>query len=168
MRYPEGSRVVPLTKGYECIVDEASYHMVSRWSWRAHGKEGERIVAVRTQHTKQGDISIVMHRYLMNLYNGGGFQVDHINQNTLDNRLCNLRIVNGIQNQANRSITSKNTTGYKGVHQQRTGSWSAHIRINGTKYHLGTCKTLKEAADLYDTVALEWWGQYSSLNGVRK
>jgi hypothetical protein len=55
--------------------------------------------------------SIALSRYIMHA--GKGELVDHINRNPLDNRRCNLRIVNARQNMLNRKV--KNSSGFIGV-----------------------------------------------------
>ena len=55
--------------------------------------------------------SILLSRYIMRA--GKGELVDHINREPLDNRRCNLRIVNARQNMLNRKV--KNNTGLIGV-----------------------------------------------------
>jgi hypothetical protein len=55
--------------------------------------------------------SVSLARYIMRA--GKGEIVDHINRDHLDNRRCNLRIVNGRQNMLNRRL--KNRTGFIGV-----------------------------------------------------
>jgi len=54
---------------------------------------------------------IMLSRYIMRA--GKGELVDHINRNPLDNRRCNLRVVNARQNMLNR--IRKNNTGLIGV-----------------------------------------------------
>jgi hypothetical protein len=57
--------------------------------------------------------------------NDGEF-IDHINGNKLDNKLSNLRIVDGSGNQRNRKINSNNTSGVVGVSFNRsTKTWNA-------------------------------------------
>ena len=62
--------------------------------------------------------------------------VDHINNDKLDNRVENLRIVTQREN-ANRKHL-KSTSKYTGVHwQEDCKKWRAGIIINGKKYYLG-------------------------------
>ena len=52
---------------------------------------------------------IYLHRYLMDCKNGDNKTVDHINNNKLDNRLCNLRIATMSEQNMNRTnVTRKN------------------------------------------------------------
>lgn len=72
--------------------------------------------------------------------------VDHINMNKLDNRKCNLRIVDKKVNSINRGLQSNNTTGYKGVYyNKRDKTWSARVTVAGKTIHLGTFPTKEEA-----------------------
>jgi hypothetical protein len=74
-----------------------------------------------------------------------GMVVDHINRNTLDNRRKNLRITT-IQGNLQNQVRSNNKTGHTGVafHKQ-TGRYTAQIKINYKKIHIGIFKTIKEA-----------------------
>ena len=72
--------------------------------------------------------------------------VDHINNNTFDNRKCNLRICTQNENTKNVSIATNNTSGYSGVYKsKRRNKWVAEIKVNYKKIHLGEYKELKDA-----------------------
>ena len=74
-------------------------------------------------------------------------QIDHINRNSLDNRIANLRDVSQSENQHNRPEQANNTSGVKGVHwHKQKMRWQAAIRINGKLIHLGLFGTKEEAA----------------------
>jgi hypothetical protein len=64
-----------------------------------------------TMVLKTDDKSISLSRYIMHAVKGE--LVDHKNRNPLDNRRCNLRIVNARHNVLNRKV--KNNTGLIGV-----------------------------------------------------
>jgi hypothetical protein len=68
--------------------------------------------------------------------------LDHINQNTSDNRICNLRILTNQQNQFN--TKSKGYTWYK-----RDNKWLAQITINQKNIHLGYFNNKEEAHQAY-------------------
>lgn len=91
-------------------------------------------------------------------------QIDHINGNRTDNRICNLREVNQIQNSANiRKVRS--LSGYKGVYPLRDKygviiSWVAQHN----KTHLGCFNTSEEAAKAYDEHLLKVHGDFAGTN----
>ena len=71
-------------------------------------------------------------------------QIDHINGVRDDNRIENLRAVSVTGNQQNQHVRVDNTSGVTGVLSDR-GGWTAKIRANGKRLHLGRFKTLEEA-----------------------
>jgi len=93
------------------------------------------------------------------LYTYGEFpdgQVDHINLDKIDNRICNLRQASTAENQHNKTEQKNNTSGFKGVSRfARTGRWRAEIMINGTKRYLGSFGTAEAAAEAYAGAARE-------------
>ena len=57
--------------------------------------------------------------------------IDHINRNTLDNRIENLRESNSITNAYNRRKPKSNTSGCKNVSwSKKYNQWQIHIRAN--------------------------------------
>jgi hypothetical protein len=73
---------------------------------------------------------ISMHRFI--LMPPKGLYVDHINRNTLDNRLINLRIVTASDNAQNRKIRSDCRSGYKGViWNSKCKGWYAVVKVKG-------------------------------------
>ena len=75
------------------------------------------------------------------LYVNGAFpehQIDHINQNKSDNRICNLRHVNHANNMLNKGLIATNSTGLRGVSWCSTHKrYLAQIMTNGKKKHIG-------------------------------
>lgn len=77
-------------------------------------------------------------------------QIDHINGNTLDNRISNLRDVPSSLNQQNkRSANRNNETGYLGVYLDRGEKPRACIFANGRTIHLGAFDTVEAAHEAY-------------------
>ncbi len=60
-----------------------------------------------------------------------GHQIDHINGDSLDNRLVNLRLVSNSENMKNRSIYACNKIGIAGVYKSDSGRFLARIRAHG-------------------------------------
>lgn len=82
-----------------------------------------------------------LHRLIMNPTKG--LVVDHINRNTLDNRKSNLRVVTIQENLRNQKRLN-NKTGVTGV-AVMGDKFTAQIKHNYKKIHLGVFKTIEEA-----------------------
>ncbi|MDD4242820.1 MAG: HNH endonuclease [Bacilli bacterium] len=91
-----------------------------------------------------------LHR-LAFLYMEGAFppeQVDHIDNNKLNNCWDNLRHANMYQNAQNKPIGLSNTSGVKGVcWDKHNNRWKASIDYNGKVKHVGLFKDKKDAID---------------------
>ena len=75
--------------------------------------------------------------------------IDHINGNKLDNRICNLRDVNCKTNCEN-SIVPKGSNKYRGVtFDKRKGKFDARIINNRVLKYLGSFDTAEQARDAY-------------------
>ena len=91
--------------------------------------------------------------------------VDHINGNPHDNRSCNLRIANCLDNQRNMKIPKHNSSGYKGVgYRQDRGKYRAYISLQNRTKHLGYFQYAEEAARAYDQAARYYFGNFACLN----
>lgn len=88
--------------------------------------------------------------------------IDHRDGDTSNNRLDNLRLANGTQNQANQRRGRGNTSGFKGVswHRQK-GKWQALIKFNGKKQHLGYHLTAELAHAAYVAAARKHFGEFA-------
>jgi len=78
-------------------------------------------------------------------------EIDHINGNGLDNRICNLREVTHQQNIHNLVRPPKhNSSGFMGVSFFKgTNRFSSYIQVDGKKRHLGYYDTAQEAHQVY-------------------
>ena len=62
-------------------------------------------------------------------------EVDHINQNTHDNRLENLRWVTALENGQNKGKNKNNKSGHKNIcYHKAKNRWQFEKRVNGKKY----------------------------------
>jgi hypothetical protein len=64
--------------------------------------------------------------------------IDHIDQDSLNNRLSNLRDVTNAENGKNQKIAKNNSSGVMGVcFRNDMQKWHARIEVNGKRIHLG-------------------------------
>lgn len=88
--------------------------------------------------------------------------IDHIDGNSLNNRLSNLREATYSQNAANAKKCSTNTSGLKGVSWDRHGrKWYARICKDGKAHQLGRFNTKEEAHAAYAVAAKTLHGDYA-------
>lgn len=153
---------VPLTRGYEAIIDSKDIGLVEDYNWHSLITQGK-VYAVRTQSTPDGKRKVLLHRVLLGV--ASGVHVDHINGDTLDNRRTNLRECSNQQNQYNSKKPKTNTSGYKGVSWYKPyKKWRATIRISGKKKHLGYFSDLQEAYQAYCQASLENHKEFSKID----
>ena len=75
-----------------------------------------------------------------------GLHVDHINWDKLDNRKKNLRVVSAQENQINKGVTKRSSSGYKNVYWNKLEKkWRVAFKTNGKEWHLGYFKDLRKA-----------------------
>lgn len=81
-------------------------------------------------------------------------ELDHINGDTLDNRISNLRI-------ATRQLQNRNKKSSKGyMWDKSTNKWLARIFINRKAIHLGRFNTEQEAKQAYENSKSIYWDIY--------
>ncbi len=159
------TREVPLGKsGKVAIVDADDYEMITRWKWQ-YIKSG-----YANRVTNSGGrgkyINVLMHRVLAKATED--VHVDHINGNKLDNRKSNLRLVSRSLNSANRGISTRNTSGFKGVSwENRSKKWLALVIKDGKRYQVGKFDDVISAAKAYNKKALELFGHHAKLNDLK-
>lgn len=152
---------IKLTQGKSVLVDDDDYEWLMQWKWYASKNGNNHFYAIRKTPRKDGRKTVLMHREIMRPPIGK--EVDHIDNNGLNNQKCNLRICTPQQNKLYRSPSSK--SGYLGVSTSTSGRYiTARISKSGTVYNLGTFKTNEEAALAYDQKARELHGEFARLN----
>jgi hypothetical protein len=155
-RNKDGQSVIELfdkNKTIETIVDEDIYYELTKYTWRL------------SNNYVVNDTCGRLHRHILN-YTGGDL-VDHINNNPLDNRKNNLRIVTHQQNNMNKSSKKNSSSKYIGVRfHKKSNKWEANIYFNNKLKYLGIFKTEIEAAKARDLATKEYFGEYGKLNFI--
>lgn len=90
---------------------------------------------------------------------------DHINGDTLDNRIANLRECDQRQNNGNHHrLNRHNTSGLRGVTWKRDKQkWRAYINRANRQCHLGYFDTKEAAYEAYKVAAVEHFGEFANV-----
>lgn len=158
---------IPLTQGYEAIIDAADVDLIGRWSWSAFVKrrqngEISNVYATRSKEIDFGkNQTVFMHRVIAQTEQG--FVTDHIDGNGLNNRRSNLRPATRSQNSHNQKRNVRNTSGEKGVSLcKRTSRWKARLKLHGRNHCLGYYHSLEEAANAVRAARIKMHGNFAN------
>lgn len=160
---------ITLSQNKEAFIDECDIDIVLQFKWHVlvyKGQSKDHCYASTYINKKQ----TLMHRMIMNPPEE--MLIDHIDGDGLNNRRSNLRVCTHQQNMANQRLLSRNTSGYKGVYYGGKPSgnskrpWCAKISDNNKSMHLGRYESREEAAQAYDSKALELYGEYAATNKI--
>lgn len=133
IRIEGNTAFVPLTKGYEAMIDASDVGLVEGYSWQAFvrpRKAGGYFPIYAMAYTLRNDgprQRLLMHRVINPTPQG--MVVDHINGDGLDNRRHNLRTATSNQNSRNRRPREDGLA--YGVRQDERGKWSIHWQMTG-------------------------------------
>lgn len=160
IRIEGGTAYVPLTRGFEAVIDAADVELVGTKNWAAQITYTGHAYACRQRGAAYGGGVELMHR-LISQPEDGQF-VDHIDGDGLNNRRSNLRNCTHSQNMANTAATRRNKLGLKGAFAIEDGkSFRAIIRVEGRRIHLGCYPTPEEAAAAYRGASKVVYGEFA-------
>ena len=91
-------------------------------------------------------------------------EVDHIDGDSTNNRIENLRLADRRQNSFNRPKYKCNKSGYKGVFRRNNGRYQSRVGYDGELIVVGSFACPIEAARAYDRKAIELHGDYAKTN----
>lgn len=104
---------------------------------------------------------IFLHQFLTN---ANGKDVDHENNDTLDNRKSNLRVVEESKNSKNRKGRNKNNkSGYRNVSFIK-GKWVVQLQIDGKNTKLGSFDDVHEAGRFAEEMRNKYYGEFAGKN----
>lgn len=151
-------------KGEIILVDDDVVEELSLYTWFISNRtrRGKTIsYAVRSTWTDGKPVHTYMHRHITSAPNDK--VIDHINRNTLDNRLENLRVTSYSINEQNKPAYG--STGLKGVSYSKFAKkYSAGIAKDGKQHHLGYFEDKYDAARMYNFWALDLYGENAYIN----
>ncbi|WP_443700142.1 HNH endonuclease [Pseudomonas sp.] len=92
--------------------------------------------------------------------------LDHIDGIKHNNRIENLRLADLSENLINQKLSSRNTTGAKGVCAEKNGTFSVYFKARGKNQVSKGWKTIDEAAHKYNKWAIAAFGDFAVLNPI--
>lgn len=149
--------------------------VVEGWSYTTDGKvfnsRGRRLGSYTNKYgrifTKYGTVTVSRALWFMHTGYWPEGEIDHIDGDTHNDSLDNLRDCPRKSNAKNRRSYKNSKSKYKGVYKQ-SGKYLAHIRDEGSHYYLGSFDTEKEAAEEYNRACLFYHGEYATLNKIEE
>jgi len=155
-----GSTWLSLTQGQFAKIDVTDYAPLNQFNWSYMAQLG---YACRTA---KGNKTRYLHHDVWEMNYGpikSGMVIDHVNGDPLDNRIENLRECSQAQNLRNRKPSKNNKLGLIGVRRTASGKFTAYCRGQ----YLGTFPTKESAAQAYDQVAKQLYGEFARPNFKR-
>lgn len=156
---------VPLTQGYEAVIDAVDAPLVENVNWCASvdRREDGSIRGVyalgRVSGTRR---AILLHRMIVAPPEGE--QVDHHDGDGLNCRRYNMRTATHTENMRNARKRVDNASGSKGVSWNRVSlNWQVHIRAGGRQINLGRFADLAQATAAYSRASAELHGDFGRL-----
>jgi hypothetical protein len=158
---------IPLTQGYEAVIDSIDRALAEQCVWAAIPTRGGIVYAkayVRQFMRDRWSAKIVaLHQLILQVTPGQ--EVDHKNRNGLDCRRQNIRIATRSQNGMNRVWPKGTKSPYRGVSPSGR-KWVAAIQVNYKIQYLGVFDTAEAAAHAYNLAALQRHGEFAVLNEI--
>ncbi len=141
---PETGRLVWKKRARQWFKSERDWRW---WNGRYSGKDA--FTAIDNKGYPFGrvcDTPFLAHRVAWAVHHGKWpqGQIDHINGERSDNRIINLRDVTSAENNRNRKISKRNSSGATGVRRSRD-RWRAEIVVDGSRIDLGSHRNFEDA-----------------------
>lgn len=156
---PDGNFEIVLTKGYVTVVSPEDADLAKRcWQIEIH-KDGKTYATHPHPTTKMHRVILarVLNRPLLS-----SEDVDHWDNDPLNNKRSNLRLATRQQNASNRKMHTKNKAGLKGVSRHKD-KYQAQIQVNYKKIYLGVYNTPEEAYIAYCEASKKYHGEFGRI-----
>lgn len=155
------------SKKYTLLFDEISYALYVKYNWSINHVSKNNSYLVRKVYILGIRKTIRFHRELLEQLNTISI-IDHKNRNSLDNRLCNLRIASKSENGANARKAQKKSSKYIGVHlSKKTKKWLATIGYKNKMVFLGEFISEHAAGLAYNIAAKQFFKAFANLNKIK-
>lgn len=92
-------------------------------------------------------------------------EIDHINNDGTDNRICNLRKATRSENTCNRRLQSNNKSGYKGVSWcAEKNKWDARVGVKNKIILLGRHEKIEDAIKAVNEARAKYHGEFANFS----
>jgi hypothetical protein len=152
-------RLIPLTQNQNALVDSGDFDWLSQWNWTLQASRSSR---TSYAYRKEGKRTVYMHCVILGMT--GKSEVDHRDQDGLNNGRSNLRPSTHGQNTCNVE-KRRSARKFKGVWCDH-GKWRFCVRFNGHQIYQGGYGSAEEAAIGYNEAAQKLHGEFARLNEV--
>ncbi len=153
---------IQLSQGKVALVDDSDFEYLNHHKWYAHKGHNTFYARRHAPRVNGKQHTILMHQVIVG---NGSESVDHIDGDGLNNQSHNLRIATHQQNMHNTGKQHNNSSGFKGVTWNKDcKKWQAQIQANGKHHYLGLFATAEEAAEVWNTAARAWHGEFARTN----
>lgn len=135
------------------------------WNTRFAGKEA--FTAIGNHRYRVGRVNykeLLAHRVVWAIHYGEWpeDQIDHVDNDRLNNRIGNLREATSFENMRNRGAQNNNSSGHKGVHwNSGAKAFCAQICFEGRRVYLGLFSTAEDAHAAYCEAAKKYHGEFA-------
>ena len=133
-----------------------------------HQFKGKLSIRIKNKTNVKGEVSTLyyvmtpkdyLHRIITNAPKG--YEVDHIDRNTLNNRRENLRVCTRQENSRNKTKQRNNTSGYKGVSWDKAKKkWRAFISVDKKQIFLGRYDNIEEAIKARQQADIKYFKEF--------
>jgi len=137
-------------------IDINQIDRVSKYKWRLEKYHAK--YAVTTLKSKKSK-HMYLHRFILN---NTSESTDHINGDTFDNRLVNLRACTYHENGMNLALDKNNKSGVTGVYQDKASKkWISTIKYNYKHIYLGSFIRKEEAIKIRKEAESKYFGAFA-------
>lgn len=151
-------------------VDDDVYDILSKYTWslnyNGYAYCNDKVKLHTLYKTRR------MHRIIYQMKFGHiarTDEIDHIDVDSLNNQLSNLRKVDRKNNSKNRRGNRGSYSRFKGVYWDSRGEkFIAEISLDGKKHYLGSSNDEIVCAKKYNDKAKELFGDYAYLNKIEE
>ncbi len=162
---------IETSRGLYATIDTIDFDLVTKYTWYAQpcNKDKQKFYAIRTyidystgkkHHESMHSLIFAQDRILL-----PGKEIDHWDNDGLNQRRDNLRDSTRRQNLYNKKSIPNSSSDYKGVHKlKHKRGYSVQIMFEDNQVRLGTYLDEIEAGTAYDIVAWERDKEFSILN----